>query len=130
MKAFRAAQLEPELRNVAFGVLRRLCGRLGHFLNSYLLSGGFYHSGILRASDRYDDLRMGMFKGRSVAVKLLRVSEVDDKVEILGYRVTGHPGNKKALAFFRTDVGGPRTRTGQWRRQLRPGVGMETEGRG
>ena len=82
MKAFRAAQLELELRNVAFGVLTRLCDRIGHLPNSYLLSDGIDLSGIPSASGRCADLRRGMFEGRSVAVKSIRVSEADDKVKV------------------------------------------------
>jgi hypothetical protein len=82
MKALRTARLEAELRQLAFGVLRRLCGRIGHLPESYLLSDKFDLSGSPRASGGFADVRMGVFKGKDVAVKSLRVSPVDDKMKI------------------------------------------------
>ena len=82
VKAFRAAQLEPELRLLAFAVLRKLCGKIGHLPESYLLSNKFYVSGRPYASGSFADVRMGVFKGKDVAVKSLRVSVVDDKARI------------------------------------------------
>ena len=82
MKAFRAERLEPELRQLAFSVLRRLCGKTGHLPESYLLSHKFDLSGLPRASGGFADVRVGVFKGKSVAVKSLRVSEMDDKARI------------------------------------------------
>ena len=82
MKAFRAARLETELRKLAFSVLRKLCGKIGHLPESYLLSDKFDLSGLPCASGGFADVRMGVFKGKDVAVKSLRVSEVDDKVKI------------------------------------------------
>ena len=90
MKAFRAARLDAKIRQLAFGVLRRLCGRIGHLPDSSLLSDKFYFSGMPRPSGGFADVRMGVFKGKDVAVKTLRVSEVDDKAKIrkVGKRVT------------------------------------------
>ena len=82
VKAFRAARLETELRQLAFGVLRKLCGRIGHLPESYLLSDEFNLSGPPNASGGFADLRMGVFKGKNVAVKSLRVSRVDNKAGI------------------------------------------------
>ena len=82
VKAVRAARLEPELHNLALVVLRRMCGKIGHIPESYLLSDKFDLSGMPRASSSIADVRMGVFKGRDVAVKSLRVSEVDDKARI------------------------------------------------
>jgi len=82
VKAFRAARLEPELRQLAFSVLRRLCGKTGYLPESYRLSHKFDLSGLPRASGGFADVRMGVFKGKSVAVKTLRVSETDDKAKI------------------------------------------------
>ena len=82
VKAFRAARLEPELHNLAFVVLRRLCGKIGHLPESYLLSDKFDLSGMPCASGGFADVRMGVFKGKDVAVKSLRVSVVDDKGRI------------------------------------------------
>ena len=82
MKALRAARLEPELRAVAFRVLRRLCGRMGHLPESYLLPHKFDLSGPSRASGGFADVRVGVLNGKSVAVKSLRVSEMDDKARI------------------------------------------------
>lgn len=81
-KASRAAKLEDELRNLAFSVLRRLCGRIGHLPESYLLSDKFNVSGLPHASSGFADTRMGVFKRKIVAVKSLRISEQDDKVKI------------------------------------------------
>ena len=95
MKAFRVARLDTKLRQLAFGVLRRLCGRIGHLPGSYLLSAKFDLSGMPCASGGFADVRMGVFKGKDVAVKSLRVSEVDDKAKIrkVGTHVTlFHPG--------------------------------------
>jgi len=90
MKASRAAQLDAQLRQVSMGVLRKLCGRIGHLPDSYLLSDKFDSSGMPRASGGFADVRMGVFKGKDVAVKSLRVSEVDDKAKIrkVGTHVT------------------------------------------
>jgi hypothetical protein len=96
MKAFRAARLDTELRQLAFSVLRRLCGRIGHLPDSYLLSDKFDLSGMPRASGGFADVRMGVFKGKDVAVKSLRVSEVDDKAKIrkVGNKLhLSHPGS-------------------------------------
>lgn len=81
-RAFRAARLDSELRTIAFSVLRRLCGRIGHLPESYLLSDKFDLSGMPRASGGFSDVRMGVFKGKDVAVKSLRISEMDDKLKI------------------------------------------------
>ena len=81
-KAFRAGQLDTELRELALGVLKKLCGRIGHLPDSYLLSDKFDLSGMPRASGDFADIWMGVFKGRNVAIKSLRVSEVDDKAKI------------------------------------------------
>ena len=81
-KAFREAQLDKDLRIIAFGILRKLCGRIGHLPESYLLSDKFDVSGLPRASGGFADVRVGVFKGKTVAVKSLRVSEMDDKMKI------------------------------------------------
>ena len=78
MKAFRAARLETELRQLAFSVLASLCERIGHLPDSYLLSDKFDVSGSPRASGGFADVRMGTFKGKKIAVKSLRVSPADD----------------------------------------------------
>ena len=49
-----------------------------------------------RASGGFADIRMGVFKGEDVAVKSLRVSEVDDKAKIRKVRkqvILSHPGS-------------------------------------
>jgi hypothetical protein len=96
-KALRAARLEIELRTIAFSVLRKLCGRIGHLPESYLLSGGKINlSEMAYASGGFADVRMGVFKGKDVAVKSLRISPLDDKSKIrkVGNRLTAsHPGS-------------------------------------
>lgn len=82
MKALRVAKLEIELRKIAFSVLRRLCGRIGHLPESYQLSDKFDLSGMPHASGGFADVRMGVYKGKDVAVKSLRVAEFDDKLRI------------------------------------------------
>ena len=84
MKAIRAARLETELRCHALNVLRKLCGRIGHLPESYLLSEMLELSGseLPRASGGFADIRMGVSKRKNVAVKSLRISESDDKVKI------------------------------------------------
>ena len=47
-----------------------------------MLSDKFNLSGMPRASGGFADVRMGVFEGKEVAVKTLRVSEADDKVKI------------------------------------------------
>jgi hypothetical protein len=75
--------LELELRELAFGVLRRLCGRIGCLPESYLLSDKFdLPSGLPLAAGGFADVRMGVFKGKNVAVKSLRVSEMGDMTTI------------------------------------------------
>ena len=96
MKAFRVAQLDTQLRQLAFSVLGRLCGRIGHLPESYLLSYDFDLSEKPRASGCFTDIRMGVFRGKDFAVKSLRVSEVDDKAKIRKVRrqaVLSHPGS-------------------------------------
>ena len=82
MKAFRASPLDNELRRLAFSILRKLSNRTGHLPESYLLSDKFDVSGKIIASGGFADVRMGVFKGRNVAVKTLRVSLSDDKGKI------------------------------------------------
>jgi hypothetical protein len=82
MKAFRAARLDTQLRQLAFSVLGGLCGKTGYLPDSYLLSDKFDLSEMPRAFGDFADVRMGVLKGTNVAVKSLRVSEVDDKVKI------------------------------------------------
>ena len=88
--------MEPELRNLALVVLRRLCGKIGHLPESYLLSEKIDLSGRPCSSGDFADVCMGVFKGMDVAVESLRVSEVDDKWRIrrVGNQVTSsHPGS-------------------------------------
>ena len=82
MKAFRASPLDNELRGLAFSILRKLSNRIGRLPESYLLSDKFDISGEVIASDGFSDVRMGVFKGKNVAVKTLRVSVTDDKTKI------------------------------------------------
>ena len=82
MKALRAARLNTELRPLALMVLRRLCGRIGHLPDSYLLFDKLDVSGMPYASGGFADVRKGVFKGKDVAVKSVRVSEMGDKVKI------------------------------------------------
>jgi len=96
MKALQAARLDTKLSNRAFTLLRKLCGMIGHLPSSYSLSDKFDLSGMPRASGRFAEVRMGVSKGKDVAVKSLRVSEVDDKSKIrkVGKQVTlSHPGS-------------------------------------
>ena len=96
MKAFKAARLDSKLRQVAMNVLRKLCGRIGRLPDSYLLSEIFNVSGMPRAGGGFANVRMGVFNGKNVAVKTLRVSEVDDEAKIrkVGKKVTlSHPGS-------------------------------------
>ena len=94
IKALRAARLEPELRRLAFSVLRKLCGRVGYLPKSHLLPDEPELSGLLRASGGFAELRVGVFKGRGVAVKTLRVSEVDDEARI------NKVGNQAASSYI------------------------------
>lgn len=87
-KALRVAKPETELRKFAFSVLRRLCGKMGHLPESYLLSDKFDLSVMPHASSGFADVRVGMFKGKEVAVKTLRVFDMDDKMRI---HKVGHP---------------------------------------
>jgi len=82
VKALRAGQLERELRLLAFTILRRLCSRIGHLPDSYLLSNNLELSQFLCGSSDCSDLRMGVFKRRNVAVKTLRVPEMDDEARV------------------------------------------------
>jgi len=96
MKAFRAARLDSKLRQVAMDVLRKLCGRIGRLPDSYMLSEKFNVSGMPRTGGGFANVRMGVFNGKDVAVKTLRVSEVDDEAKIrkVGKQVTlSHPGS-------------------------------------
>ena len=97
VKAFRAARLDNELRQLAFVVLRRLCGRIGHLPDSYVLSDKFDLSGLPRASGGFADLQLGVFKGKNVAVKSLRVSEADNKVKIRKVRNQAAPSHLGSL---------------------------------
>ena len=82
MKAFRASPLDSELRQLALSILRKLCGRVGHLPESYLLSDRFDVSGRVLACGGFTEVRMGVFKGNNVAVKSLRVSLTNDKAKI------------------------------------------------
>jgi len=86
--------LEPELRRIALGVLRGLCGRVGHLPESYLLSDKFDLSGMPRASGGFADVWKGKFRGEvKVAIKCLRVSATDDKAKI-------HKAGEHALSSY------------------------------
>jgi hypothetical protein len=78
----RAAEPEIELRTIAFSVLRRLCGRIGHLPESYLLFDNFNLSEMSYSSGGFTDVRMGVFNGKEVAVKSLRITMLDDKPRI------------------------------------------------
>ena len=90
MKALRVARLDTKLRGIAFSVLRRLCGRIGHLPDSYLLSDKFNLYGMPQVSGGFSNVRMGAFKGKDVAVKTLRVSKTDDRARVrkVGKQVT------------------------------------------
>jgi hypothetical protein len=93
-KALRATKLDIELRTIASRVLQRLCGRIGRLPESYLLFDKFDLSQMVHASGGFADVRMGVFKGKDVAVKSLRISPLDDKPRIrkVGNRaVAPHP---------------------------------------
>ena len=82
IKALHVAQLEPQLRHLAFAVLTRLCGKIGYLPESYLLSDKFDLSGMPHTSGGFSDVRKCVFKGKAVAVRSLRVSEVDNKARV------------------------------------------------
>ena len=82
MKALRVSGLDPELRELASNVLRKLCGRIGHLPESYLLSDKFDVSERVTACGGFTEVRTGVFKGKNVAVKSLRVSPANDKAKI------------------------------------------------
>jgi len=82
VKALQASVLDTKLRHRALTLLTRLCDRTRYLPSSYLLSDKFDLSGMPRASGGFADVRMGVLKGRDVAVKTLRISEVDDKAKI------------------------------------------------
>ena len=81
-KALGKARLDIELQKIAFSVLRRLSGRTGYLPKSYLLPDKFDLSGMPHASGGFADIRRRVFKGKDVAVKSLRVAELDDKIRI------------------------------------------------
>ena len=74
--------MDNELRQLAFNILRKLSNRIGHLPESYLLSDKFDVSDQIVASGGFADIRMGVFKGKNVAVKTLRLSSRDDKAKI------------------------------------------------
>ena len=57
IKALHVAQLEPQLRHLAFAVLTRLCGKIGYLPESYLLSDKFDLSGMPHTSGGFSDVR-------------------------------------------------------------------------
>jgi hypothetical protein len=95
IKAFRAARLDIKLHQLALGVLRKLCGRIGHLPDSYLLSAKFDLSGITYAAGGFAIIQIGVFEGKSVAIKTLRASETDKaKIRKVGKQVSfSHPGS-------------------------------------
>lgn len=90
-KAVRTTRLEPELHALAFSVLRRLCGSVGCLPESYLLPNEFDLSGLPRVSGGFADVRMRVFEGKNVAVKSVRVSEMDNKARIRKVGIEPHP---------------------------------------
>ena len=104
MKAFQDAGLDPELRQLAFNVLRRLCSRVGHLPESYLLSDRFDVSDEIIAFSDFADVRMGAFKGKNVAIKTLRVSLTDDKAKIRRVRKRATIFCRVAHASYSTSV--------------------------
>ena len=102
-KAFRAARLDNHLRTIALSILRRLGGRTGLLPESYQLSEKFYPSEMAHASGGFSDVRKGVFKGKDVAVKSLRISESDDRTKIrkvVNHATTSHPGSLTLRAAF------------------------------
>ena len=77
VKALRAARLETGSRHHALRVLGRLCGKVGYLPESYLLPDEFHPSGSPCASGGFADVWMGAFKGKNVAIKTLRVSQMN-----------------------------------------------------
>jgi len=55
---------------------------IGCLPESYMLFNEFDLSGLPHFSGGFADVRMGAFEGKDVAVKSVRVSEMDDKVRI------------------------------------------------
>ena len=82
MKAVRASPLDNEPRQPAFSILRKLSNRIGHLPESHLLSDKSDISRKVLAFGGFVGVRMGVFKGKNVAVKTLRVSLTDDKAKI------------------------------------------------
>jgi hypothetical protein len=80
-KVLRAARLELELRKIAFSVLRRLCGRIGHLPKSYQLSENFDLSEMAHAYGGFADVRTGVFKWKDVAVNSLIIAMLYEKLK-------------------------------------------------
>ena len=78
-KTLRTVELEVELQRTTFSVLRRLCARIGHLPESYLLPDKFDLSGMPHTFGGFADVWKGVLRGKDVAVKSLRVSVMDDK---------------------------------------------------
>jgi len=55
---------------------------MGYLPESYLLSHKFDLSGLPRASGGFSDVRVRAFEGKSVAVRTLKVLELEDKARI------------------------------------------------
>lgn len=81
-KVLRITQADATVQILAINVLRKLCGRTEYLPESYLLSDKFNLSGVPRASSGSSEIWMELLKGRCVAVKSLRVSEMGDKAKI------------------------------------------------
>ncbi|KAF9781244.1 hypothetical protein BJ322DRAFT_1111962 [Thelephora terrestris] len=81
-RVFRVLRLDNELREITFRVLVHLCSRIGRLPDSYLVSDKFDLSGIPYASGGFSDVWKGSFRGKSVAVKSLKISDFGDIIRI------------------------------------------------
>jgi len=74
--------LRPAEKQAFFVALRRLAERHGLLPSCMRISGGIEVSDDLLASTGFADLRSGRYRGRTVAIKILRVTARDDFVRI------------------------------------------------
>jgi len=71
---------------------------MGRLPESYLLSSELYLSGVPRVPSGFAGIRMGVFKGKEVAVNTLSVSGADDKTKTRKIREVGTQATPSCVA--------------------------------
>ena len=83
LKILRHENIPSHLKCTALRILERLCGTFERLPNSCFIGDELkINDGLPLAKHPYADLQRGNWKGKNVAVKLLRFAAEDDRAKI------------------------------------------------